>query len=214
MGRGWAAAAFIGGALVVGLLSGCSPSATYLGSTSQGLYLKVPTKWTVFNSATLQRLGLVNPNANALSAAEGATYPAFVTLSSANRRLVSKNLAGPYPWAMAAAFSVGSQDQASLSLQGLEDVIFNVDQAEQAGQPVAALSPTKTIVRGALRGTQVSFELATPNGPLDFEQVALLNSPTNKLWLLVTGCSPACFNAHRHVLDDIVRSFTVTGQDG
>jgi hypothetical protein len=175
--------------------------------------LKVPTNWTVFDSATLERLGLVNTSQNALSAAEGATYPAFVALTSANARLVDKNLAGPYPWAMAAAFSVGSQDQATLSLQGLEDVIFNVDQAEQAGQPVAALAPTKTIVHGSLRGTQVAFEIATANGPLVFEQVALLNSPTNKLWLLVTGCSPTCFDAHRHVLQGIVRSFTVTGQE-
>ena len=72
------------------------------------------------------------------------------------------------------------------------------------------IGPTTLLVKGALRGSRVAFEAETPSGVLAFEQVAFINSPTDKAWDLAVGCSLTCFHAHRRVIDGIVKSFTVT----
>jgi hypothetical protein len=77
-----------------------------------------------------------------------------------------------------------------------------------------SLAPTKELVTGDLRGTRIAYEAKSQSGSVAFEQAALMNSPTNEVWVLAVGCSPSCFHAHRSTIDKIVDSFTVTDQGG
>ena len=202
------------GVALTSLVAGCSTSAEYIGTTSQGVFFKVPNTWRVFDKATLQRLGLaVNAAANRHAAASGSSYTVYTGLAGASRRLLTKtslNLYGAVPWALANAVSFGPSDQASMSLAGLQDLLFPLSQWQQGGLTVQQIGSTAVIVRGALRGSRTAFEAQTPSGPLAFEQVAFINSPTNKAWDLAVGCSVPCFQAHRRVINSIVKSFTVT----
>jgi hypothetical protein len=211
-----AGAAVVLGAVLASLLAGCTTSVDYVGSASHGVFFKVPNTWEVIDVATLKRLGLaVDAAANTQAAASGTTYPVYVSLATASRRLIAKggpNFFAPQPWALANVVSFGASDQASMSLTGLNDLLFPVDQWQQQGLSVQQIGNTALIVRGALRGSRVVFEAQTPSGSLGFEQVAFINSPTDKAWDLAVGCSVACFQAHRRVIDDIVKSFTVTAR--
>ena len=203
-------------AILAWLLAGCSTSVDYVGTASQGVFFKVPNSWDVFDGATLKRLGLaVAATANAQAAASGTSYPVYVIMAAAGRGVIVKgspNFFGPQPWALANVVSFGASDQVGMSLVGLNDLLFPIDQWQQDGLSVRQIGNTMLIVRGALRGSRVTFEAQTPSGTLGFEQVALINSPTNKAWDLAVGCSLACFQAHRRVLDGIVKSFTVTAR--
>jgi len=157
----------------------------------------------------------VDPAANSQAAASGSTYTQYVALAGASGHFLAASgpdFFGPYPWALANVVSLGSSDQASLSLQGLNDLLFPVDTWQQDGISVQQLGTTTLLVRGALRGSQVAFEAQTPSGPIAFEQVALIDSPTNQAWDLAVGCSVTCFKAHQAVLAGIVHSFTVTAK--
>ncbi len=213
--RASVAAAALGAALV-SLLAGCSTSVDYVGTTSQGVFFKVPNTWKVFGAPTLKRLGLgVNAAANSQAAASGTSYTLYTSLAASSRRLLTKtslNLFGSVPWALANVISFGPSDQAGMSLAGLNDLLFPLDQWQQGGLTVQQIGSTTLIVRGALRGSRSAFQAQTPSGSLAFEQVAFINSPTNKAWDLAVGCSVPCFQAHRRVISDIVKSFTVTGR--
>jgi hypothetical protein len=198
----------------LGLASACSPSATYLGSASEGHYFKVPPSWHVVSREELGQLALPSTHGAAAAKAQGDSYFVYVGLAAGSPRLGAAGLTGGVPWALGLVQSLGSQDQASLSLAGLQDEVFNPDSASQQGVPVTQLAPTDVVVRGGLRGTRVAYEIDSPDGSIAFEQEAVTNSPTDKVWAVLVGCSPACFRDHRAVASRIVGSFTVTGTEG
>ena len=214
-GRGFAAAGLAAIAIVLAsVLSSCSTSVTYVGSSSQGVFFKLPRNWTVYNQTALQHMGLVNATTNSQQQAAGNSYQLFVSFASPSPHLAAHgtpDLAGRFPWAYTMVESLGGSDAESMSLGGLQDLLIPVDTLAQQGD-AQPLSPTKLIVDGALRGSRIAFEAKLAGGPVSFEQVALLNSPTNELWLLAVGCSPACFEAHKSVIGGIIKSFTVTNQ--
>lgn len=198
-------------AILLGLgLAGCATSATYLGSAQQNFYFKVPPGWHVYDAKSLQSLGLPSTSEAAQLQAQGSSFPVFVSLASPVKALGKEGLAGAHPWALGVVINLGGQDQAGISLSSLQDEIFNVDGAAQSGAPVISLFPPKVVTKGALRGTLVGYMIDAGTTAVAFEQEALVNSPTNKLWLLAAGCSPACFVAHHSELQRIIKTFTVT----
>jgi hypothetical protein len=139
----------------------------------------------------------------------------YTSLVASSRRVVVKgslNLFGANPWALANVVSFGPSDQASMSLAGLNDLLFPLDTWQQDGLTVQQIGSTRLLVKGDLRGSRVAFQAQTPSGVLAFEQVAYINSPTDKAWDLAVGCSLTCFQAHRRVIDGIVASFIITAR--
>jgi len=214
-GRGRIAAAMVAFGVLVTGLSGCTTSVTYVGSSTQDMYFKIPNTWEVFNQSTLQENGWIDPAASSQAALAGQSHPVYETVAGANPKVARSvdTQSGPYPWAMAQVVALDGQDQANTSLAALADEKYPIDQLNQDGDRVQQLSPTRLLVDGALRGSRVAYQIVSQQtGAISFEQVAFLNSATDKVWLLDVGCSPACFRDHRAVLDSIVNSFIVTGQ--
>jgi len=203
----------VAGIALAALLSGCTPSTNYVGSAAQGLYFEVPNTWRTFNNATLTRLQLINEQEIGTAKAEDETYPVLVSLSSPipASRFGNGDLAGAYPWALATVQALGASDQQTISLQALEDQVWPVSEAVGTE---TELSPVQLISKGELRGTIIAYEINTPTGSLAFEQAAVINSATTKVWLLSAGCDPACFRAHKAIFEHIISTFTVTGQKG
>ena len=213
--RTFAAASLVAaGAVLALLLSSCSTSATYAGSASQDVFFKLPRSWTVYNQTTLQNMGLVNATQTSQAQAQGSSYQLFVTFASPNPHLGAHggpDLSGSSPWAYNFVESLGGSDQESLSLGGLKNLVLPIDTLSQQGA-AKQLAPTRQMVDGDLRGTRVAYEAKSQGGSVAFDQVALMNSPTNKVWVLAVGCSLSCFQTHRSTIDNIVKTFTVTGQ--
>jgi hypothetical protein len=215
-GRSFVVASLVAfGALLAVSLSSCSTSVTYAGSSAQGVFFKLPRSWKVYNQTTLQDMGLVNPTQTSQAQASGDSYQLSVTFASPNPRLGVKggpDLSGSSPWAYNFVESLGGSDAESISLSSLNDLVLPVDTLAQQGDD-QQLAATKFLVKGDLRGSRVAYEAKSQTGSVAFEQVALMNSPTNEVWVLAVGCSPGCFQAHKATIDKIVGSFTVTGQE-
>ena len=100
-GRGFAAAGLVAiGVLLAGLLSSCSTSVTYAGSSSQDVFYKLPRAWKLYNQTVLQQMGMVNATANSQQQAAGDSYQLFVSFASPSSHLDvhgAPDLAGRFP---------------------------------------------------------------------------------------------------------------------
>ena len=155
----------------------------------------------------------VNATNQADQTALGDSYPVFYSLSSPSPGVASDlgiHYGAQSPWALAVVISLGYSSQSTITLAQLNDQFFNVDGLAAAGGKAIALRHPSEVVHGPYRGMRIAYRVDQPVGqPFDFEQVAILNSATTKLWMLDLGCSPACFEHNRRAIDSIAGSFTV-----
>jgi hypothetical protein len=192
-------------ALVLGtVLTACSDGHV-VASDSQQLYLKVPSSWTVFDEHALAEDG-----------AFGSLFtstPIFATIAFADRHAHPGDAFTPtsYPWAIVVVRPLTGDEQSGMSLNGLRDVLFNVDTLQTEGANVQSLATPALMVNGALHGTLVAYEVqgSDASSALAYEQETWVNSATDKVWVLMAGCAPSCFQAQQSVIGRIMRSFLV-----
>jgi hypothetical protein len=188
-------------AAAVLLASACTPSATYVTTSSQGMFFKIPYGWHTYAQSTLKRNGLVSSSLPYLMAFDADPKPEVKHLLSATAN----------PWGLAEVQAISPSDQLDFSLDSLLNAILPVDQIQSAtGDSVTALSPSRIITRGTLRGVEAALRLSVSGqAPLSVEQISLVNTPTTKTWVLLMGCSPACFAQQRSQIDRVVNPWIV-----
>lgn len=183
------------------LASACTPDSTYLSTSSQGMYFKIPHAWRTYPQSTLKRDGLVT-----------SSLPYLVAFDADPKPDVKHVLgASAHPWGLAEVDAISQSNQLNFSLDSLLNAVLPIDQIQQAsGDSVSQLSPSRVITRGNLRGIQAALRLSvTGQAPLAVEQISLVNAPTTKTWVLLMGCSPACFAQQRGQIDRVVNSWIV-----
>jgi hypothetical protein len=179
----------------------CAPDSTYLATSSQGMYFKIPHSWHTYPQSTLKRDGLVSSNLPYLIAFDADPKPDVKHLLASST----------HPWGLAEVNGITQSDQLNFSLDSLLNAVLPIDQIQQAsGDSVSQLAPSRVITRGNLRGIQAALRLSvTGQAPLSVEQISLVNSPTTKTWVLLMGCSPACFAQQHGQIDRVVNSWIV-----
>jgi hypothetical protein len=179
----------------------CAPDSTYLATSSQGMYFKIPHAWHTYPQSTLKRDGLLSSNLPYLVAFDADPKPDVKHLLASST----------HPWGLAEVNGITQSDQLNFSLDSLLNAVLPIDQISQAtGDSVSALAPSRVITRGNLRGIQAALRLSvTGQAPMSVEQISLVNAPTTKTWVLLMGCSPACFAQQRGQIDRVVNSWIV-----
>ncbi|MGA3219400.1 MAG: hypothetical protein ABSE77_10070 [Acidimicrobiales bacterium] len=193
-------------ALVLGTALAACSDAHVVASDSQQLYLKVPSSWTVFDEHALAHDG-----------AFGSLFtstPIFATIAFGTRHARPGDAFTPtgYPWMIVVVRPLNGTEQSQMSFNGLRDVLFNVDTLQTEGANVQSLATPALLVKGSLHGTLVAYEVqgSQASSALAYEQETWVNSATNKVWVLMAGCSPSCFQAQQTVIGRIMQSFLVT----
>jgi hypothetical protein len=179
----------------------CAPDSTYLATTSQGMYFKIPHAWHTYSQGTLKRDGLLSNSLPYLIAFDADPKPDVKHLLAASN----------HPWGLAEVNGITQTDQLNFSLDSLLNTVLPIDQIQSAsGDSVSPLSPSRVITRGNLRGIHAALRLSvTGQAALAVEQISLVNTPTTKTWVLIMGCSPACFAQQRGQIDRVVNSWIV-----
>lgn len=198
--------ALAGGAVALTLgLSACS-SGLVVASRADRFYLRLPSGWkTYYKSQLLSNpkwsMFALNPPRVFLAATGGPHPNISQPLSSSN-----------YPWAVFVVEDLAGTAQQSLTLSSLSDVVLPVDQLSQQGTPVQQLQQGQLLVRGALRGTKMAYEIGsgTGGGAIDYQQETWVNSATDRVWALMVGCSPDCYKTNGSLISSIVQSFYVS----
>jgi hypothetical protein len=176
-----------------------------VASNPDQFYVRVPAGWKVYDESQLLHTSkwssLMSNRPRYFMAASDDPHPKSSQPLSSSK----------YPWVVLLVADLSASQRDSLTLGTLQDVLVPVDQLSQQGVGVQPLQQGRLLVRGALRGTEVSFEVGgTGGGAIDYEQETWVNSATNRVWALMVGCSPACYQAHQSLINSVVDSFYVS----
>jgi hypothetical protein len=185
-------------------LAACS-SGHIVASKAQEFYANLPSGWRIYGETAIK----TDKNLNSLL----STPPQFLAVASSSPRPRAADVlsSSNYPWAIALVRPLSVTEKSQMSLQGLGDILIPVDELSQLGDSVQLLSQPTEQVHGALHGIVMAVQLQAPSGgQIAYQQSAWVNSATSKVWLLMVGCSPSCYQTQQSVISRIIGSFVVT----
>ena len=145
------------------------------------------------------------------------TKPTFLEVASASPRPRATDAfsSSHYPWAIALVRPLTTAEQSQMSLESLSDVLVPVDELSQLGDSVQLLSQPTEQVNGPLHGIVLSVQLQGPSGgEIAYDQSTWVNAATSKVWLLMVGCSPSCFQQQQSAISSVMSSFLVPDNKG
>jgi len=205
------------GVLVVAITAtGCAaPAFTYVSDTSANTFFKVPFGWHRISDVSLA--AQFKTPGSVLGQGSGAWDVAYdAAASPAAVHLFSPEARQPFVFAFVAP--LGSAASNALSYNGLRDVLLPVTpaartQATQSRFPLThfkLLRDTVITPGQGVHGVWDTFNYTYPGGITDtFDQVALTNSNSTQLYVLMVHCEATCYIHNRAQMDTIMSSFTV-----
>lgn len=206
----------LGVLLVAAIATGCAaPQFTYVSDSGANAYFKVPFGWHKISDVSLA--AQFKTPGSVLGKAAGTWDIAY----DADRvptavHLFSPNATQPFAFAFVTPLSASASN--AMSYNGLRDVLLPVTSASrtQAAQSSFPLTHFKLLRDSVVtpgqgvHGVVDIYDYTYPGGVTDtFGQVALTNSNSTQLYVLMVHCVAACYSQNRAQLDTIMSSFTV-----
>jgi hypothetical protein len=201
----------LGVLLVAVTAAGCAaPQFTYVADSGASTYFKVPFGWHRISDVSL---AAQFKTPGALGKAAGTWDIAFdADQAPAAVHLFSPNAKQPFAFAFVTPLS------RTLSYNGLRDVLLPVTSASRAQATASSFPLThfkllRDIVLApgqGVHGVWDTYDYTYPGGITDtFDQVALTNSHSTQLYVLMVHCVSTCYSHNRDQLATIMSSFTV-----
>jgi hypothetical protein len=206
----------LGVLLAAGAAAGCAaPQFTYVSDTSANTYFKVPYGWHRISDVSLAAQFKTPGSALGQSGTWDVAYDA--AQAPAATHLFSPNAAKPFAFAFVAPLS--SSASQSMSYNGLRDVLLPVTStARQAAAQAGSFPLTRfrllrdTVIKPGpvVHGVWDTYSYTYPGGITEtFDQVALTNSDSTQLYVLMVHCIATCYSQNHDQIDTIMSSFTV-----
>jgi hypothetical protein len=200
-------------ALVVPL-SACGLSGFQYVTHRQGsgadLYFKIPSSWTLYSQKQLIEAANGPLNSSQIKDIEGGRWA--VTFASHNVRIDnSTSISGHYPTGFVEERPLSVSEQDGFSLASLRTEILSSDPLNPPDpSPYTVLSYNPFTRKGGLRGSQLIVDIKASDGTVaTLDQVAMLDSTTNWVYLIAVGCLASCYGANRGIITQVVKSWSV-----
>jgi hypothetical protein len=194
-------------AVVVG--AGCTDSGfSYVKSSEDRTYFKVPDRWTLFDERDLLRvLGADMTAAERRDELADTWRVAFDAAPQPSlRHLGAPDAEHPVGLAVVRNLDFDTSDKVSLST--LRNYFFDVDKALEEG--TADVLEYEEIQRdGGFRGSHMVATIEVDGTRMTIDQTILLDQATRKLYGLLVSCSVGCFDENRGKIRTVVDSWTV-----
>lgn len=212
--RRLAAAGRIGGAVVaVALgLGGCATSGyTYVANEDLGTYFRVPSSFEVYGADEVLEPYLesrpdIDPEqllaqqwAVAFDGSDEPVVDRFMTQTAGP----SQDLAG-----YARVRTLTDAERLRYSLDSLRGELIPTAQAQQLGERLQTRDVQEVTEEGG-NGLKLTYSMNLPTGTLVFDQVAVVDDRTSRVYLLALGCSSECYEANRDTIAAITESWTI-----
>jgi len=207
----------LGVLLAASIVTGCAaPQFTYVSDSGANTYFKVPFGWHRISDVSLA--AQFKTPGSALGQAAGTWDIAFDAASAPTAvHLFSPNAMQPFAFAFVTPLSSTASN--ALSYNGLRDALLPVTPAARSQAAQASSFPLThfkllrdTVVTPGqgVHGVWDIYDYTYPGGITDtFDQVALTNSDSTQLYVLMVHCIAACYSQNHDQLDTIMSSFTV-----
>jgi hypothetical protein len=202
--------------LVATIATGCAaPQFTYVSDTGANAYFKVPFGWHKISDVSLA--AQFKTPGSVLGQAAGTWDVAYDAASApAAGHLFSPNASQPFAFAFVTPLSATASN--AMSYNGLRDVLLPVtsaarSQATRGSFPLThfkLLRDTVVTPGQGVHGVWDTYEYTYPGGITDtFDQIALTNSDSTQLYVLMVHCVATCYSQNHDQFDTIMSSFTV-----
>ena len=196
-------------------LAACGGSGfTYVGTSTDRAYFKVPSDWTKFNKQEILVATGLDQSPDSQSKFH-FLVGYYSDPSPAIDHVVKPDAQMRYPTVLAYVRKLGFLDHDTYSLEKIRNEVYPLDQLLQAHQ-AEVLSYRDITLAGGVHGSQIVYNLSGGNftiapGNLVFRvaQIGLLDPGTDLFYLFVLRCSADCYRANQSLIDEVVNSWIV-----
>jgi hypothetical protein len=200
------------GALVVGaavLLTACAGTGYhYVSNSSDHTYFKVPDNWKLYDQNTVLDALKKSLSKDEIQQRRDTSWTTIFDASPepSLSHLVSGNVQYPVGQAVVEQLSQDTSD--SVSLQSLRNLFYNVDDALNNG--TAHVSSYNLVeFNGGFHGSHLVARLDTKKGSITFNQIAVIDQGTSKVYAISVACSSDCYDKYQSKIDNVMSSWTV-----
>jgi hypothetical protein len=195
----------------VGLVGCMTSGYTYVANDDLGTYFRVPADFTVYDpDEVLEPMLADRPDVDLDAVLEQRWAVAFdgneepvVDRFLGQIRDPSEALAG-----YAQVRLLSPQERLGYSLQSLRSELISADQVQRLGDRLEVLDVQEHSEDGG-EGLKLTFAVNLPDGRLVFDQMAVVDDETSRVFLLALGCSSDCYENNRDTINDIIESWTI-----
>jgi hypothetical protein len=180
----------------------------YVKSSEDQTYFKVPESWKLYDEeSVLDALkGALSKDEIAerrdttwTTVFDGDPDPSLNHLASNRPR---------YPLGRAVVQPLSPEASDAASLETLRNIFFNVDDALQNGN--ARVSTYELVeLDGGFRGSHLIARVDDKSGSVTFNQVAVFDQATSKVYAISIYCTTACYDEYESKIDTVIDSWTV-----
>lgn len=193
-------------------LAGCGgPEYHYVKSTSNNTFVRVPSKWTLFDEDELLEDSDDSPETK--SRYKELTWS--VAFDAAPKPSLD-HLFTPsdHPTGLVRVRTLLPAQRDAFTLADLRSLLLPFDplsEEAQATGDVEVLDAQEIRRPGGLHGSELLLNIRSEDGKLvKWRQVALMDSAITKVHVLAISCDEDCYAANEDVIDQVVDSWKVT----
>lgn len=191
------------------LVAGCADSGfSYVKSSEDKTYFKVPKRWTLFDErAVMDGIGSGLTKSERRTELDQTWRIAFDAAPKPSLGHLGEAGAG-HPSGLAVVRNLSFDASDVMSNSVLRNYFFDIDTAlgDGTGEIVAY---EELRLDGGFRGIRLVANLDVDGKQMRLDQTALVDQATSKLYALVVSCSQACFDENQGQITKVVDSWTV-----
>lgn len=195
------------------LLTACAGSGfTYVQSSANNTYFKVPNAWRVFNKD--QVLGVTNGNEPGRPAPDPGLKYLAVFDGDPKPSLEHDLQTATAPFGVVKVRELSAEERDTFSLASLRNEVIPIDDILQqdVGQ-INLVSQPKSIVKPhGLHGSRLVYSVVTQGGSFTVDQTGLVDAGTHTLYFFIVGCESQCFAQNRRTISEVADSWTIKEQ--
>lgn len=210
--RPWRAARAVLAVAVAGgvLLAACGgPSYHYVKSSSNQTYMRVPSKWTLYDEDEL----LDNSEQSDEAKQQFKRLSWSVAFDASPRPSLDHLLSGSdHPTGLVQVRTLLPSERDSFSLADLRSLLLPVDPLSDEAQVSGDVEVLETsdVTRDGMHGSEMLLNLKTPEGDLvKWRQIAVVDSAVKKVHVLAVSCDAECYTANEDVITKVIDSWKV-----
>jgi hypothetical protein len=208
--RGWTrgAAAVLALAAPVCLAACAGTGYQYVKSSENHTYFKVPDNWKLYDQDTVLNALKSTMSSDEIDQARQTSWTTIFDASPDPSLHHVANSAAPYPVGRAIVQDLSPDSADSVSLQSLRNLFFDVDTALNNGTGHVT-SYDLVEFGGGFHGSHLVARIDTKQGSVSFNQVAVIDQGSSKIYAISVSCSTGCYDKYESKIDNVVDSWTV-----
>lgn len=196
-------------AVLGAVLAACGPpDYRFHASATNELVLKMPRSWSLVRSGVpVGQDGQQADAGNWVAMFDAAARPSTEHVQSGHATA---------PTAVMASIAVTKEVGAALTDDELRDYVFPVTSSARTLAQLSGFTGTdfrlvtdEGVRTRTAQGVHVVFSYDNGQGPEVYEQISVTDSRKTRVHVLLVHCDRTCYDRHRAVIAETVRSFTV-----